>query len=327
MSEQEPSLHPRRLPDRLRPQLDEGRQAHLGDVQRSRRGRARSDEHRPGRRRSRPRRQLRGRALHHAGPPRRVPRRDRTRPSAGCRRAATKPPVRPAPSRFSPHPPRSKPSRYDLAMVVGVEQMKTRRFRPRWRLPRYGRLVRKGSEGRLLPLPEALRPPRRRVRQALRAQGRTPRAHLRDQLRQRAEEPARPDPRLVHERRACNRTDRFNCVIGGRIKITDCSQVTDGAICVFLASRRYAEKYAKAHNSPMNSIPQILGWGHHTAPILFDDKVAESADNPYVLPHTRAAIVDALQAREHRRLLGRSTPSRRTTASPPPSTWPSTTSA
>ncbi len=90
-----------------------------------------------------------------------------------------------------------------------------------------------------------------------------------------------------------NSTDRFNSVIGGRIKISDCSQVTDGAICVFLASKKYAEKYAKARNLDINKIPQILGWGHHTAPLGFDEKVAESRDNPFVLPHTRQAIVDA----------------------------------
>ncbi len=92
-----------------------------------------------------------------------------------------------------------------------------------------------------------------------------------------------------------NSADRFNQVIGGRIKVSDCSQVTDGAICIFLASRRYAEKYARTHNLDVNAIPQILGWGHHTAPLGFDDKVAESRDNPYVLPHTRQAIVDAFR--------------------------------
>ena len=92
-----------------------------------------------------------------------------------------------------------------------------------------------------------------------------------------------------------NSADRFNQVIGGRIKVSDCSQVTDGAICIFLASRRYAEKYARAHNLDLARIPQILGWGHHTAPLEFEAKVAESRDNPYVLPHTRQAILDALR--------------------------------
>ena len=89
--------------------------------------------------------------------------------------------------------------------------------------------------------------------------------------------------------------DRFNQIIGGRIKVSDCSQVTDGAICVFLASERYARRYAQTRGLDLAAIPQILGWGHHTAPLGFDDKIAESKDNPYVLPHTRQAILDAFQ--------------------------------
>lgn len=92
-----------------------------------------------------------------------------------------------------------------------------------------------------------------------------------------------------------NSTDRFNSVIGGRIKVSDCSQVTDGAICIFLANEEYATKYARARGIDLNRIPRILGWGHHTAPLTFDDKVAESKDNPYVLPHTRQAILDAFK--------------------------------
>jgi acetyl-CoA C-acetyltransferase len=89
--------------------------------------------------------------------------------------------------------------------------------------------------------------------------------------------------------------DRYNSVIGGRIKISDCSQVTDGAVAVLLAGKNYARKYAQARGLDLERLPRILGWGHHTAPLGFDDKVAESRDNPYVLPHTRQAILDALQ--------------------------------
>ncbi len=92
-----------------------------------------------------------------------------------------------------------------------------------------------------------------------------------------------------------NSEDRFNSVIGGRIKISDCSQVTDGAICTFIASPSYAAKYAKACGIALEDIPRILGWGHHTAPIEFDKKVAESRDNSYVLPHTRQAVLDAME--------------------------------
>lgn len=89
--------------------------------------------------------------------------------------------------------------------------------------------------------------------------------------------------------------DRFNTIIGGRIKVSDCSQVTDGAVSLFLASETFAAEYARRRGIPLESIPRILGWGHRTAPIEFDAKVAESRDNPYVLPHTRQAIVDAFR--------------------------------
>jgi acetyl-CoA C-acetyltransferase len=89
--------------------------------------------------------------------------------------------------------------------------------------------------------------------------------------------------------------DKFNSIIGGRIKVSDCSQVTDGAVSLFLASEKYASQYAKKRGISLNAIPRLLGWGHHTAPIEFSKKVAESEGNPYVLPHTRQAILDALR--------------------------------
>ncbi|HEY6418420.1 MAG TPA: acetyl-CoA acetyltransferase [Candidatus Binataceae bacterium] len=88
---------------------------------------------------------------------------------------------------------------------------------------------------------------------------------------------------------------KFNNVIGGRIKVSDCSQVTDGGVALFLASEKYASEWAKRSGKSLADVPRILGWGHHTAPLEFDTKVAESRGNPYVLPHTREAILDAFQ--------------------------------
>ena len=88
---------------------------------------------------------------------------------------------------------------------------------------------------------------------------------------------------------------KFNQVIGGRIKVSDCSQVTDGSVALFLASEKFASAWAKRNGKQLSDIPRILGWGHHTAPLEFDTKVAESRDNSYVLPHTRQAIVDAFK--------------------------------
>jgi acetyl-CoA C-acetyltransferase len=90
-------------------------------------------------------------------------------------------------------------------------------------------------------------------------------------------------------------TSKFNQVIAGRIKVSDCSQVTDGTAVVFLASEKFAAEYAKRNGMQLEDLPRILGWGHHTAAIEFDTKVAESKDNQYVLPHTRQAIVDAFR--------------------------------
>jgi acetyl-CoA C-acetyltransferase len=90
-------------------------------------------------------------------------------------------------------------------------------------------------------------------------------------------------------------TSKFNQVIAGRIKVSDCSQVTDGTAVVFLASEKFAAEYARRNGQRLEDLPRILGWGHHTAAIEFDTKVAESKDNQYVLPHTRQAIVDAFK--------------------------------
>lgn len=88
------------------------------------------------------------------------------------------------------------------------------------------------------------------------------------------------------------RTDD-NPEVGGRIRIADCSQVTDGVATVFLASRAYAERWAKGMGRKLEDIPRIKGWGHNTARLRFEDKVAESAGAEYVLPHVRSTITNA----------------------------------
>ena len=96
----------------------------------------------------------------------------------------------------------------------------------------------------------------------------------------------------MNKAHACSR-DEHNAAVGGRIHIADCSQVTDGAAAVFLASRAYAERFAKSRGIPLESIPRIKGWGHHTSRLRFEDKVAESKNSEYVLPHVRATVTDA----------------------------------
>ncbi len=89
--------------------------------------------------------------------------------------------------------------------------------------------------------------------------------------------------------------DDMNSEVGGRIRLADCSQVTDGAVTVFLASKRYAEQYAKERGIPLSAIPRIKGWGHNTARLTFADKMRESREAEYVLPHVRSTITKAME--------------------------------
>ncbi len=81
-------------------------------------------------------------------------------------------------------------------------------------------------------------------------------------------------------------TDSNPCV-GGMLGVSDCSQVTDGAAVVILCS----EKYIKEKG--IEGKPIVKGYGHRTAPMLFDKKIADNADSSYVLPWTRQACLDA----------------------------------
>lgn len=78
-----------------------------------------------------------------------------------------------------------------------------------------------------------------------------------------------------------------NPCVGGRLAVSDCSQVTDGAAMVVLVS----EKYAREHN--IQNAPVVKGYGHRTAPMLFEKKMDESKENKYILAWTRQAVLDA----------------------------------
>lgn len=85
-----------------------------------------------------------------------------------------------------------------------------------------------------------------------------------------------------------------NPVVEGRIRRQDCSQMTDGGAAIFLASARFAEKYAARRGLSLDRIPRILGYGHRTAPTLFEEKMKRSRGGDYVFPSVRRAIGDAL---------------------------------
>lgn len=86
---------------------------------------------------------------------------------------------------------------------------------------------------------------------------------------------------------ASNRGTETNPLVGGKLAVSDCSQVTDGAVLIILAS----EKYIKEKNIDSNIV--IKGYGHRTAPLLFDKKIEDNKGSAYVLPWTRQAVLDA----------------------------------
>ncbi|MGE0743468.1 MAG: acetyl-CoA acetyltransferase [Hyphomonadaceae bacterium] len=87
--------------------------------------------------------------------------------------------------------------------------------------------------------------------------------------------------------------DAANPIVEGRTRKNDCGQITDGAAIIFLASPKAAAAYAAKRGADLDAIPRIKGWGHRSAPISYDAKVRASANQPYVFPQVRRAIEDA----------------------------------
>ncbi len=86
---------------------------------------------------------------------------------------------------------------------------------------------------------------------------------------------------------ASTRDTETNPLVGGRLGVSDCSQVTDGAAVVVLCSERFLEE------RDIENKPVVKGYGHRTAPMLFEKKMADNEGSEYTLPWTRQAALDA----------------------------------
>lgn len=89
--------------------------------------------------------------------------------------------------------------------------------------------------------------------------------------------------------------DTVNPIVEGRLRRHDCSQITDGAAAVILASPRFAHEHCARTGRSLAGLPKIEGFGHRTATLLYEPKVAESRGAPFVFPHLRGAYLDALR--------------------------------
>jgi len=86
---------------------------------------------------------------------------------------------------------------------------------------------------------------------------------------------------------ANTRDTETNPLIGGKLGVSDCSQVTDGAVVVVLCSEKFINERG------IQGKPIIKGYGHRVAPMLFENKIMDNADSEYILPWTRQTVLDA----------------------------------
>ena len=87
--------------------------------------------------------------------------------------------------------------------------------------------------------------------------------------------------------------DATNPGIEGRLRRFDCSQMTDGGAGVVLVTDNYLLDHPGAR-----PIARITGWGHRTVGLGLRQKLDRAATGDsagYVLPHVRAAVLDALR--------------------------------
>jgi acetyl-CoA C-acetyltransferase len=182
---------------------------------------------------------------------------------------------------------------YDLAIVIGWELMKTVDSKTGGDYLGYAALREKEAEGIEFPFPklfgklasELLK--RSPLNKELFLQDL---AHISNKNYQNAKRNRNSQTRkwFMSEEHASDRGSKTNPFVGELLSVTDCSQVTDGAAMVVLASERFVEG-----SFPNENFPFVKGWGHRVAPMSFEKKMDESRSSKYVLPWTRQAIIDA----------------------------------
>jgi acetyl-CoA C-acetyltransferase len=88
--------------------------------------------------------------------------------------------------------------------------------------------------------------------------------------------------------------DAANPITEGRLRRFDCSQMTDGGAGLVLVNDAYLRDHPDAR-----PIGRIEGWGHRTVGLGLQQKLDRAArqnnGDPYVLPHVRSAVIDALR--------------------------------
>ena len=175
--------------------------------------------------------------------------------------------------------------RYDCALVSASSRSGTcPAISPRAHLGAAAWVGHEGQDAKFL-WPYMFSRAGRRVRPALRPGRRAPARHRRAQHAQRQGQPATRRP--AAGRSAAGgfaADDDDNPVVEGRLRRTDCSQITDGAAGVLLVSDRFRADQAQTSQA---TAVAIAGWGHRTAGLPLQPKLERSQGQPYVFPHVR----------------------------------------
>jgi acetyl-CoA C-acetyltransferase len=87
--------------------------------------------------------------------------------------------------------------------------------------------------------------------------------------------------------------DDLNPVVEGRVRKLDCGQITDGAACLILAGEAVARRQADKLGLSLADLPRIKGWGHRSAPLLLEEKLAASRGQRLIFPHAAETLADA----------------------------------
>lgn len=185
-----------------------------------------------------------------------------------------------------------KAQEYDLAIVIGWELMKTVDSKSCGDILGRAAYYEKESEGILFPFPKLFG---QLADKTIEKYGLDEKRYMNALARisvinyENAKRNSLAQTRnwFMNYEQASNRGTETNPLIGGRLAISDCSQVTDGAVSVVLASERMVQELGKKGNV------YVKGWGHRTAPMLFEKKMHEQQGSLYILPWTRQAVLDA----------------------------------
>lgn len=187
---------------------------------------------------------------------------------------------------------------YDLAIVIGFELMKTVDAKLGGSYLGHAAYFEREAENVILPFPklfgkladETIKKYKLNEKQYMDALARISVINYENAKRNPM---AQTRKWFMNFEQASHRGTETNALIGDRLAISDCSQITDGAALVILGSEKYIADHPEFKNSPY-----IKGYGHRNAPMLFCEKMSESKNNIYILPWTRQAVEDCYKRAE-----------------------------